>query len=134
MAELRNCPNCGGIFNYNGLRDMCPKCVQIEDDIYEKVYKFLRKRENRAASVERIVEATDVTPELLYKWIREKRLHTAMFPNLGYPCDMCGNLTQSGKLCRECQDKLKEDLKTFDSNIEFQNKKEKRTTYLSNRD
>ena len=37
---------------------MCHKCAQSEEELYQIVYRFLRKRENRAATVERIVEAT----------------------------------------------------------------------------
>lgn len=60
MAEIRNCPECNEFFNYTGLRDVCYKCAQKEEDMYQIVYRFLRKRENRAANVDRIEEATGV--------------------------------------------------------------------------
>ena len=90
MAEVRDCPRCGDLFNYTGVRDVCHKCAQSEEEMYQIVYRFLRKRENRAATVDRIVEATGVDEDLLYKWVRKGRLQPAMFPNLGYPCDNCG--------------------------------------------
>ena len=68
MAELRSCPMCGTFFNYTGLREVCHNCSQKEEDLYQIVYRFLRKRENRAATVDRIEEATGVDRELLYKW------------------------------------------------------------------
>ncbi len=58
MAEVRNCPKCNEFFNYTGVREVCHKCAQSEEELYQIVYRFLRKRENRAATVERIVEAT----------------------------------------------------------------------------
>ncbi len=119
MAELRNCPMCGAFFNYTGLREVCHACGQKEEDLYQIVYRFLRKRENRAATVERIEEATGVEREMLYKWVRKGRLHQAMFPNLGYPCDNCGKLTTTGKLCNNCQDDIKSDLRTFEAAKEF---------------
>ncbi|RHW39941.1 hypothetical protein D1B33_03590 [Lysinibacillus yapensis] len=135
MAELRNCPSCGEFFNYTGVRDVCYNCVQKEEELYQIVYKFLRKRENRAATVERIVEATGVQEELLYKWVRKNRLQPAMFPNLGYPCDNCGRLTTKGKLCDQCADELKSDLRTFEAAKEFRANiaKSERGTYLSER-
>ncbi|HWL11995.1 MAG TPA: TIGR03826 family flagellar region protein [Ureibacillus sp.] len=119
MAELKNCPSCGDFFNFTGVRDVCHKCAQKEEELYETVYRFLRKRENRAATVERIVEATGVDQELLYKWVRKNRLHPTMFPNLGYPCDNCGHITNQGKLCQSCQDELKAELRTFEAAKEF---------------
>lgn len=119
MAELRECPVCKDYFNYTGIRDICHKCALKEDELYQIVYRFLRKRENRAANVDRIVEATGVSQDLLYKWVRKGRLHPAVFPNLGYPCDNCGHLTTKGKLCEKCQNSIKSDLRTFEAAKEF---------------
>ena len=119
MAELRNCPTCGDLFNYTGVLNVCTKCGMNEEKIYEEVYRFLRKRENRAATIERIVEMTDATEEMLHKWVRKGRIQPAMFPNLGYPCDNCGKLTSKGKLCDTCTDNIKRDLETFEAATEF---------------
>lgn len=119
MAELRNCPTCGGFFNYTGVREVCVPCAQKEEKKYEEVYRFLRKRENRAATIERIVEVTGVTESLLHEWVRKGRLQPALFPNLGYPCDKCGSLTTSGKLCGTCAAALQSDLKEFEAAQEF---------------
>jgi len=106
-----------------------------EEKMYEEVYRFLRRRENRAATVERIVEETGVTESLLYKWVRKGRLQPAMFPNLGYPCDKCGKLTNKGKLCADCTETIQKDLETFDAVKEFREAIEEkdRATYLSDR-
>ncbi|MER2261232.1 MAG: TIGR03826 family flagellar region protein [Psychrobacillus sp.] len=122
MGELKNCPSCGEFFNYTGLRDVCNPCAMNEEKQYEVVYRFLRKRENRAATVERIVEATGVEESLLHKWVRKGRLQPAMFPNLGYPCDSCGKLTQVGKLCGKCTEELKSGLRQFEAAREFRDK------------
>lgn len=133
MAELRNCPKCNEFFNYTGVRDICAKCARAEEEMYEVVYRFLRKRENRAATVERIVEATSVEADLLHKWVRKGRLQPTLFPNLGYPCDQCGKLTVSGKLCETCLKSFETDLRTFDAAQEFREniRKQDRATYLA---
>lgn len=135
MAEIRNCPMCDSFFNYTGLREVCHKCAQKEEDLYQEVYRFLRKRENRAATVDRIVEVTGVDRELLYKWVRKGRLHPATFPNLGYPCDNCGHLTTKGKLCSKCQDEIRQELRTFEAAQEFREntKAHNNVTYHSER-
>ncbi|MGD7043334.1 TIGR03826 family flagellar region protein [Jeotgalibacillus proteolyticus] len=135
MAELRNCPVCNAIFNFNGLRDVCLPCHQAEEDLFQQVYQFLRKRENRAATVERIVEVTGAEEKQLYKWVRKRRLQPAQFPGLGYPCDQCGTLITQAKLCRTCTDSIKSDLKLEESNRLFQeaSKSNQQKTYLSSR-
>ena len=90
-----------------------------EEKMYEEVYRFLRRRENRAATIERIVEVTGVTETLLHQWVRKGRLQPALFPNLGYPCDNCGKLTNKGKLCDGCTADIKNDLRTFEAAQEF---------------
>lgn len=135
MAEVKKCPSCGDLFNYTGVREVCLRCSQDEDKMYQIVYRFLRKRENRAATVDRIVEATGVERDVLYRWVRKGRLQQAMFPNLGYPCDNCGHLTTTGKLCKKCQDEIKQDLRTFEAAKEFRDsvKERDRAVYHADR-
>jgi len=118
--ELLNCPNCGEIYVKNAIQDICNQCYKEEEAEYEKVYSFLRKRENRAATIERVAEVTNVKEELLHKWVRKGRIHTAQFPNMGYPCDKCGKIIREGKLCEVCVSGIKEDLKAFEVEQERQ--------------
>ncbi|MGG0644197.1 TIGR03826 family flagellar region protein [Sporosarcina gallistercoris] len=135
MADLRHCPSCGDFFNYTGVREVCGKCGMNEEQVYEEVYRFLRKRENRAATIERIVEMTEATESMLHKWVRKGRLQPAMFPNLGYPCDNCGKLTSKGKLCDTCTAEIKQELKVFEAATEFREaiQQKDQATYLSER-
>lgn len=135
MGEIKSCPTCGQLFNYNGVREVCASCLMNEEKIYEEVYRFLRRRENRAATIERIVEATGCPEDLLHRWVRKGRLQPAMFPNLGYPCDNCGRLTTTGKLCDKCKDTLQKDLSKFEASQEFRKAitKSERGTYLSDK-
>lgn len=119
QAELRNCPTCNGFFKYTGIHEVCGKCAVKEEKMYETVYRFLRRRENRTATIEQIVEETGVSEGLLHKWVRRGRLQPTMFPNLGYPCDNCGGLTTKGKLCKNCTETLQSDLRKHDAAEEF---------------
>lgn len=118
--ELVNCSNCGSIYLKNPVRDCCDTCYKKEEADYDIVSQFLRKRENRAATMERVVEATGVEEALLHQWIRKGRLQTALFPNLGYPCDQCGKLIREGKLCETCAKSLKQELDIFEKDRERQ--------------
>ncbi|MBE1555006.1 TIGR03826 family flagellar region protein [Sporosarcina limicola] len=126
MAELRNCPTCEDIFNFTGAREVCAKCTMDEEKMFEEVYRFLRRRGNRSATIEQIVEQTGMSKSLLHNWVRRGRLQPALFPNLGYPCNSCGGLTNKGKLCDRCTTDIKKDLKTFEAAQAFREAQEKR--------
>lgn len=113
MAELINCPKCGAIFTKNPFRDVCPNCWKKEEEDFDTVYHFMRKRENRAATMEQVVEQTGVEEELILKFIKKGRIQLKQFPNLGYPCDRCGRIIHTGKLCEKCQREFRNDLEAF---------------------
>ncbi len=110
MSELSNCPKCNNIFVKTQFRDVCESCWKEEEKVFESVYQFIRKRENRMATMSQVVEATEVEEELLLKFIKSGRLKLAQFPNLGYYCEKCGTLIRAGKLCEDCSDGLRKDL------------------------
>jgi len=114
MAELANCKNCGKVF-VRTISDICPACLKEDEQKFQKVYKFISKRENREATVTELCEETNVEEKLIFKWIEEGRLLVKNFPNLYYPCSSCGTLIQSGKLCQECASKIKQDLDTYEA-------------------
>ncbi|WP_096156596.1 TIGR03826 family flagellar region protein [Bacillus sp. FJAT-45066] len=110
MSNVENCPNCGAIFVKNAFREVCTECAKAEEKIFDEVYKFIRKRANRTATMEQVVEATGATESLLVKFIKKGRISLAQFPNLGYPCDRCGEFTRTGRLCVNCSSVIQTDL------------------------
>lgn len=134
MAELTNCPNCGEIFVKNQFRDICQNCWKEEEKAYERVYQFIRKRENRTATMIQVVEATEVEEELILKFIKTGRLKLTQFPNLGYPCDKCGKIIREGKLCTTCSEEFRKDLSTHKMEVERRQeieRRDKQATYFA---
>lgn len=114
MQSLANCPRCGNVF-VKSLREICPSCYKEEEEAFEIVYQFLKKQQNREATIHEIVEATEVEEELIIKFVKEKRLRTSQFPKLAYPCDQCGEPITSGKVCTQCSNELLKALETHDA-------------------
>ncbi|WP_209121476.1 TIGR03826 family flagellar region protein [Alkalihalobacillus sp. BA299] len=125
MPNLENCPRCGGLF-IKALRSICDKCHKEVDQMFQTVYTFIRKRDNRKASLQEVVEATGVKEEYIFQFIREGRLQLAEFPNLGYPCDSCGKLIREGKLCTSCFSNLKKDLEQHHKEQEIAERHQKK--------
>ncbi|BDG45768.1 MULTISPECIES: TIGR03826 family flagellar region protein [Parageobacillus] len=127
--NLANCPNCGRLFVRNSFRDICENCYKEEEEAFKTVYDFLRKRENRMATMAQIVDATGVKESLLIKFIQSGRLKLAQFPNLTYPCARCGALIRQGKLCENCLKDLNEQLEALQR--EEERKRQARSVYYT---
>lgn len=105
MAELDNCARCGNVFAKT-IRDICYSCYQEEEKAFQLVSQFLRKQQNRRATISQISEGTGVDEDLIIKFVKEKRLQTSQYPNLAYACEKCGNNITEGRLCKDCSDDL----------------------------
>lgn len=133
MPELDNCPKCGRLYVRN-LHGVCDVCRKEEDKLFDKVYQFIRKRENRTATIPQIVEATGVDEDTIMRFVKEGRLRSTQFPNLGYRCEKCGTIIQKGVLCQSCSSSLQTDLKqhTFEELSKRRREEaEKRHTYYT---
>src|SRR5690625_6060204 len=97
MAELANCVCCEAVFVKN-IRDICESCYKQEEKDFETVYNFLKQRENREATLQEIIKATEVDEKLIIKFIKTNRLRTSQFPKLAYPCEKCGTDRKSTRL------------------------------------
>lgn len=133
MEELSNCPNCGELFVRNNHRDLCQKCWKEEEVSFETVYKFIRQRENRMATIHQVEEGTGVEEELILKFIKTGRLKVASLPNLGYPCEKCGTSIQKGKLCGSCAEDLRKELDRHAIEEERRRGLEKKATYFTSK-
>lgn len=109
MAELTNCPRCGKLFVRSSTQKVCPPCMRDIERDFEKVYQFLRKKENRQSTIYEVSERTGVTVNQITEFIKEGRIRVADYPNMAYPCERCGEvLITEGRFCRNCQSILEE--------------------------
>lgn len=118
MKNITNCPKCGRIF-VKALRPVCEQCAKEYEEMFDKVYKYIRKKENRQASLQDVIEATGVPEEYIFQFIREGRLRLSQFPNLAVPCESCGRLTRDGRLCAVCRGDIQRDLKMIEQEKEI---------------
>ena len=135
MAELANCPNCNGVFVKNNFRDVCEACYKKEAAQFDQVYQFIRKRENRTATIPEVVIGTGVEESIILKFIKTGKLRIASNPNLGYPCEKCETIIREGRLCPSCNQKLRSDITKMKSNEQLRlemEKREKNATYHTN--
>mgnify|MGYP001054468678 CR=1 FL=1 len=109
LGKLANCSRCDALF-VQVVRDICPKCYQEVEKEYELCVKFLRKRENRGATIQQLSEGTGVSVKQITRFIKEGRISIEGNPNLGYPCERCGATIRKGNFCPSCMRSLKHDI------------------------
>ena len=81
-----------------------------DEDIFSELLHFLLRKNNRYLTNDEVVTLTGVSPDLLYKWVKSGKLKPSLFPNLGAPCERCGNLTQA-RICIHCSSSIVNTLK-----------------------
>ncbi|OAR05150.1 hypothetical protein SA87_08355 [Hydrogenibacillus schlegelii] len=109
MGELANCPRCGRVFVRLPGQKVCPACAAEIEAEFERVYAFIRKKENRQATIYEVSDKTGVSVRQITEFIREGRIRIADHPNLAYPCERCGKaLITEGRFCPSCKKELEE--------------------------
>lgn len=110
MNQLANCPKCHALFVKSEWQSVCSFCLKEEEKQFEIVYDFLRKQKNRQATLHQVSNETGVEEELILKFIRQKRIQLAKFPNLGYPCERCKTIIREHRFCKACQAEISKQL------------------------
>lgn len=99
--EIRNCKNCGRLFNYIG-KVLCPECLKEKDDEFAIVKEYVR--ENPGAGIAQTSEATGVSVKQIRQWIREERLVLSeASAEAGINCESCGRPITTGRFCKGCK-------------------------------
>lgn len=103
--NLANCKDCGRLFQ-QVTRDICPLCIQRENDDFLQVSHFLKV--HKGSTPQEVHESTEVKLSVIYKFIREGRLIAANYPNMTYPCERCNLPIQQGRYCTDCQHEIQQ--------------------------
>lgn len=104
--DVQNCPRCQQLFR-KVRHNVCVACIKVIDEEYDKCYRFMRKKENRACNIYELSEATGVSMNQITMFIVEGRLSIDDNPNMSYPCRSCGAPTRNGSICGSCIGTLK---------------------------
>lgn len=116
MGELKNCSACGKVFVKLN-RNICPACMEKEEQEYEEVRKYLK--DNPGASVEEITEATGVDEKKVFRWIREGRIDADLAIRGGeITCTRCGAVISFGSLCSKCSKLLTDQMQSMSRSAE----------------
>jgi len=102
--DVRNCKKCRKLFNYIGGQPICPACLADLEDEFQKVKVYLR--ENPKATMVMIAEDNEVSVQQIKQWIREERLSFTDDSPVAIECENCGTMIRTGRYCKQCKDKI----------------------------
>lgn len=105
---LARCRRCGKVFNKVIEKDVCPACLEEEENEFQKIKSFFR--EHPRARLDEASRETGVDKKTIMQFLKDGRLQL-VFPEEaiseeGLLCERCGRPILQGKLCEECKKKL----------------------------
>jgi hypothetical protein len=91
-------------------RDICSKCFQKEEELFQKVKGFLRA--NPGATVQEVAQAMNCPEEHVKYFITSGRLERVGV-KVAHPCQICQKTILDGMICPECKRSLKDQVSTL---------------------
>lgn len=111
---LRNCIECNQVF-VHAVNKLCPSCTKNRSEQFDKVKQYLRQ--NPKATIQEVVNETEVAWERVREFIDEGRLRIIPVDAVVH-CQICGVEISSGRICVKCEqdlsDKTAPPLDSFD--------------------
>lgn len=98
--DVRNCKNCGKLFNYTG-EPICPVCAKELEDKFFSVRDFIYA--NPTASMSTVAEEMEIPIQQIKKWVRQERLSFSKDSGMSIDCEVCGKPILTGRYCKECK-------------------------------
>lgn len=102
--EVRNCVDCGKMFNFMGGAPLCAACAKKLEDKFEVVKEYIY--DNPRATINEVAEENQVSVRQIKRWIREERLAFAEDSPIGIECEGCGKSIKTGRYCDMCKKSL----------------------------
>lgn len=102
--EVKNCRECGRLFNYLGGQRLCPACRSALEEKFAQVKAYIE--EHRTAQLQQISDDNDVSIQQIKQWVREERLTFTDDSVVGIECESCGVTIKTGRYCEACKKQM----------------------------
>ncbi|NLM12279.1 MAG: MerR family transcriptional regulator [Epulopiscium sp.] len=107
--KIVNCERCGKLFEYNGISNYCPICMQYDEANFQKIKEYLG--EHPKATVIQVATDLDIPLKMIKKYLREGRLEIVEAENFFLECEKCGAPIKTGRFCEQCTRDLDSNVK-----------------------
>ncbi|RKD23538.1 flagellar operon protein TIGR03826 [Caminicella sporogenes DSM 14501] len=109
--DIRNCKECGKLFQYDGISKLCYSCRKKDEEDFKRVKDYIY--DNTGATITEVSEATGVSEDKILRYLREGRLEiVGENPGLVLDCERCGRAIRTGRYCEECAREIEKELRS----------------------
>ncbi len=102
--DVRNCKECGAMFNYVSGLPLCPNCMKKMEEKFSEVKAYVY--DNPKCGIREVSEANEVPVPIIKKWIRDERLSFSPDSAIGLECESCGKTIYTGRYCDVCKSRM----------------------------
>lgn len=111
MADIRNCKQCGKLFQYTGVSKICPKCAREDEELFKIVKEYLY--DHPGANIMEVSEETGVEEDRILRYLRQGKLEiSGEGGSLILDCERCGKAIRTGRFCDACAHEIEVELKS----------------------
>lgn len=103
LHNHKKCVSCGKMFLEIRKSDLCPECLALEGDSFQRVKNYLYDYPGSTASD--IAKFTGVAEALIVKWYEDGRLEKSNI-KATIKCKICGRPLTVGEICKNCLDEM----------------------------
>lgn len=107
--DYKYCKRCKKLYTFNGNK-LCQDCIRELDDIVVEIKNYLA--DNPVANVMKICKELEVDEKDILYLMREQRIELTQIDvsKLGFACASCGEPTLGEKYCKNCKEKMSEEM------------------------
>lgn len=108
--KIKNCKECGKLFQYDGISRLCYKCRKKDDEDFRKVKEYLYEHPKETVTV--VSEETEVSEDKILRYLREGKLEiVGENPGILLDCEGCGKSIRTGRYCEQCAREMEKGFK-----------------------
>lgn len=110
LLNIKNCKECGKLFQYDGISKLCYRCRKKDDEDFRIVKDFLY--ENPKETITVVSEETGVLEDKILRYLREGKLEiVGDNPGILLDCEGCGKAIRTGRYCEKCAQSMEKGFK-----------------------
>lgn len=118
-GKLISCRVCGAII-VKLSRDVCPKCFQKEEELFQKVKSYLRN--SPGSTIVQVASDLKCDEKQVEDFIKSGRLERVGV-QVSHPCQICQKVILEGIICPICKRDLKEQVGSLKDSSEEEAKR-----------